>query len=147
MYNGAHELTGYRHQLSLISVVGTGLSLPFDVEPYAEGDSEYTASQRLLERAVRLLGRRFADYVVADGEYATAPFLHTAGELGLHVVAWLKSNLPELFSAAQRRLPTTQARWTAHRGLLAHRLLPLTSQCSDSVSVGQESLGSGKPGI
>jgi hypothetical protein len=87
----------------MISVVGTGLSLPFDAEPYAPGDSEYGASQRLLRRTVVALGPRFADYVVADGEYATAPFLHTVGDLGLKAVARLKANLPQLFSAAQGR--------------------------------------------
>lgn len=97
------QLLGYLHHFSLISIVGTGLSLPFDVEPYGPGDSEYAASQRLLARAVAAVGRRFADYVVADGEYATAPFLHAAGDLGLRVVARLKDNLPELSAAAQAR--------------------------------------------
>ena len=69
-YNGRHEVCGYSHHLSLITVVGTDLSLPFDVEPYGPGDSEYSASRRLLDRAVHGLGVRFADYVVADGEYA-----------------------------------------------------------------------------
>ncbi len=41
--------------------------------------------------------------MVADGDYATAPFLHDAGDLGLSVVARLKNNLPELFAAAQKR--------------------------------------------
>ncbi len=94
---------GHRHHLSMISVVGTGLSLPFDVEPWGPGDCEYVASQRLLRRAVSHLGPRFADYVVADGEYATAPFLHLAGDLGLRVVARLKGNLPELLASAQQR--------------------------------------------
>jgi hypothetical protein len=44
--------------------------------------------------------------VVVDGEFATAPFLHTAGELGLRVVARLKDNLPELLAAAQKRFPS-----------------------------------------
>lgn len=101
--NQAREIIGYRHHLVLISVVGTGLSLPFDVEPYGPGDSEYAAGQRLLRRAMAALGARFADYVVADGEFATAPFLHCVGDVGLHVVARLKGNLPELFEAAQRR--------------------------------------------
>ena len=83
--------------------MGTGLTLPVDVEPYGPGDTEYTASQRLLRRAVHHLGPRFADDVVADGAYATAPFLHCAGALGLHVVARLKGNVPELFQAAQQR--------------------------------------------
>ena len=43
--------------------------------------------------------------MVVDGEFATAPFLHTAGELGLRVVARLKDNLPELLAAAQQRFP------------------------------------------
>jgi hypothetical protein len=97
------QVVGYHHKLVMISVAGTGLSLPVDVEPYGPGDSEYAAAQRLLRRAVANLGARFADYVVGDGEFATAPFLHTADELGLPVVARLKGNLPELLAAAQKR--------------------------------------------
>ena len=93
----------YGHHLSMISVVGTGLTLPFDIEPYGPGDCEYNTSQRLLHRAVEQLGPRFADYVVGDGEYATAPFLHVAGKVGLKAVARLKNNLPELLAAAQKR--------------------------------------------
>jgi hypothetical protein len=74
-----------------------------DVEPYGPGDSEYAAGQRLLRRVRVSLGARFIDYVVVDGEFATAPFLHAAGEAGWPVVARLKDNLPELFQAAQRR--------------------------------------------
>jgi len=101
--NQKRESVGYHHKLVMISVVGTGLTLPLDVEPYGPGHSEYNAGRRLLRRAVRNLGRRFADYVVVDGDFATAPFLHDAGDLGLFVVARLKNNLPELFAAAQKR--------------------------------------------
>jgi DDE family transposase len=101
--NSKKEIVGYRHHFVMVSVVGVGLTLPFDVEPYGPGDSEYAAGQRLLQRAVDQVGKRFADYVVADGEFATAPFLHTVGDRGLHVVARLKGNLPELFGAAQQR--------------------------------------------
>lgn len=97
------EIGGYRHHLVLISVVGTGLTLPLDVEPYGAQDSEVAAGQRLLRRAVRQVGVRFADYVVVDAEYVGAAFLHAAGDLGLRVVARLKANLPELSEAAQRR--------------------------------------------
>jgi len=73
------------------------------VEAYGPRDSEYAAGQRLLQRTVRQVGPRFADYVVVDAEYARAGFLHLARGLGLRVVARLKANLPELFTAAERR--------------------------------------------
>ena len=104
--DGQGQVLGYLHHFVMISVVGTGLALPFDVEPYGPGDSEYVAGQRVLQRAVAQVGRRFADYVVADGEFATAPFLHVAGDLGLRVVARLKDNLPTLFAAAVARFTT-----------------------------------------
>jgi hypothetical protein len=91
----------------LVSVAGTGLSLPVDVEPYGPGDSGYAAGQRLRRRAVRTLGPRFADYAVVDGEFATAPFLHVGGDLGLKVVSRLKGNLHELSQAAQQRFAAT----------------------------------------
>jgi hypothetical protein len=97
------EVHGSLHHFVLISVVGVGLTLPIDVEPYGPGDSEYAAAQRLLRRAVDHLGTRFADYVVGDGAYATAPFLHTSGEVGLPVVARLKENLPLLAAAVRAR--------------------------------------------
>lgn len=101
--NDKKEIVGYHHKVVMGSVVGTGLSLPLDVESYGPADSEYAAGQRLLRRSVANLGIRFADYVVVDGGFATAPFLHTAGDLGLKVVARLKGNLPELSEAARRR--------------------------------------------
>lgn len=114
--NTDKEIAGYRHHVVLATVVGTGLSLPFDVEPYGPGDSEYAAGQRLLRRAVELLGVRFAAYVVVDGEYATAPFLHAAGKLGLPVVARLKLNLPELLTAAQKRFRSQPPKLTFRHG-------------------------------
>ena len=114
--NADDEITGYQHHVVLASVVGTKLSLPFDVEPYGPGDSEYAAGQRLLRRAIELLGVRFAAYVVVDGEYATAPFLHAAGKLGLPVVARLKANLPELLAAAQKRFRSQPPKLTFRHG-------------------------------
>jgi hypothetical protein len=97
------EIIGYGHDVVMISIVSADLTLPCDVEPYGPGDSEYAAGQRALRRSVEQLGCRFADYVVADAKFATAPFLHEAGDLGLKVVARLKDNLPELHCAAKRR--------------------------------------------
>jgi len=99
---------GYGHKLAAISVVGAGIDLPFDVEYYVPGENELTAAKRLLERTMSGLGRRFADYLVVDGLYAGAPFLHLAGDLGLPVVAALKDNLPELRQVAQRRFQNTR---------------------------------------
>ena len=96
------EVHGSLHHFVLISV-GVGLTLPIDGEPYGPGDSEYAAAQRLLRRTVDHLGPRFADYVAGDGEYATAPFLHTTGEVALPVVARLKENLPLLAAAVRDR--------------------------------------------
>jgi hypothetical protein len=101
--NEDEEITGYGHDVVMISVVSADLTLPFDVEPYGPGDSEYAAGQRVLCRSVEHLGCRFADYVVVDAKFATAPFLHEAGDAGLKVVARLKDNLQELHWAARRR--------------------------------------------
>jgi len=100
------QVLGYLHHFVMISVVGADLALPFDIEPYRPGDSEYVAGQRLLQRAVAQVGPRFADYVVVDGGFATAPFLHVAGDLGLAVVARLKDNLPTVLAAAAARFAT-----------------------------------------
>jgi len=115
-YRKDQEIAGYRHHVVLASVVGTGLSLPFDVEPYGPGDSEYAAGQRLLRRVIEQLGVRFAAYVVVDGEFATAPFLHTAGDLGVPIVARLKANLPELLAAAQKRFRSQPPQLTFPHG-------------------------------
>ena len=103
------RITGYLHKFSAISVVAGHLTLPFDVEPYGPGDSEEAASQRLLERAVKELGKQFADYVVADGAYASAPFIHLARKLGLNIVIRLKGNVPTLFEQAMTRYKSKRA--------------------------------------
>ena len=114
--NARKEVVGYRHHFTAISVVGAGLSLPFDAEPYRPGDSEYAAGQRLLARAVKGLGIRFADYLVVDGEFATAPFLHAADRAGLYVVARLKDNLPELRAAVEKRFASQPPTRVYHDG-------------------------------
>lgn len=97
------KIHGYNHKLCMAALVGVGMTLPLDIEPYGAGDSEYAAGGRLIERLVENLSKRFADHVVVDGAFATAPFLHRVGKLGLRVVARLKANLPELYGAAQQR--------------------------------------------
>jgi Transposase DDE domain len=101
--NADRKIVGYRHHLVLAAVVGGDLTLPADVEPYGPGDSEYAAGQRLLRRLRVSLGARFIDYVVVDGGFATAPFLHVTEKAGWPVVARLKDNLPELSQAVERR--------------------------------------------
>lgn len=96
-------VVGQHHKLAALAVVGGALVLPVDVEPYGPGDSEAAASLRLLGRAVTALGPRFAQYVLGDGLYATAPFLNAVGDRGLRAVVRLKANLPTLFAAAQAR--------------------------------------------
>lgn len=115
-YNDEKEIVGYNHGVAAITVVGCGLTLPFDVEPYGPGDCEYNAGKRLLTRVVGHLGARFADYVVADGEFATAPFLHAANDAGLCVVARLKENLPELLAQARQRFEKTRPQYTFQDG-------------------------------
>src|SRR5262245_7349112 len=110
------DITGYKHHVVMASIVGTGLSLPIDIEPYGPGDSEYAAGQRILRRAVNHLGRRFAQYAVVDGAFATAPFLHTADDLKIRVIARLKANLPELLDAAQRRFENKPPDRMFHKG-------------------------------
>lgn len=106
--NAEKQIVGYKHHLAMISVVGAGLSLPFDIEPYGPKDSEYAAGQRLLRRAFCALGPRFADYLVVDAEYATSTFLHAVAEVGLPVIARLKDNLPELSASVKRRFDRCQ---------------------------------------
>jgi len=92
-----------RHYSVMISVVGAGVALPFDVEPYGPGDSEYATGERVLKRSAEHLGPRLANYPVVDGKFATARFLHGAEELDLPVMARLKDNLPELSVAVAAR--------------------------------------------
>ena len=106
------SVVGQHHKLSMLAVVGGALRLPVDVEPYGPGDSEYAASLRLLQRDVTACGPRFAQYVVADGLYASAPFLHAVGDHGLRALVRLKANLPTLFAAAQARFGSTPPRET-----------------------------------
>jgi len=116
-FKGANrDIAGYKHHVVMGSIVGTGLSLPIDIEPYGPGDSEYAAGQRILQRIVANLGRRFAQYVVVDGGLATAPFLHAAEGLGLRVIARLKANLPELFRAAEVRFQNRGPHRIFHEG-------------------------------
>ena len=96
------EVVGQMHYVSVATIVGAGITLPVDVEPWGPGDCEYEASQRLLRRSVDRLGRRFADYVVGDSLYATAPFLNLVSELGLYAVCRLKDNVPTLLAEAMR---------------------------------------------
>lgn len=101
--NADGEIIGHKHELVMIAVVGAGLTLPLDVEPYGEGEGELTAGTRLLERAAQAVGPRFANYVVADAKFGAAPFLNAVTALGLGAVVRLKDNLPDLHGRAVAR--------------------------------------------
>lgn len=116
IYNAKHEIVGYHHQVSMAAIVGGKLSLPVDVEPYGQRDSELGASKRLLTRVVKALGKRFADYVVVDALYAGAPFLHLVGRLGKRVVARLRDNLPNLANEAKKRFESMRPTCTFKHG-------------------------------
>jgi len=117
--DGDGEVIGHRHELAAITVVGAGLTLPIDVEPYGPGDSELAAGCRLLERSATLLGPRFADYVAADAKFACAPFLNAVHRLGLHAIVRLKENLPDLHGRAVVRCNSRQPDQTfLHHGEL-----------------------------
>jgi hypothetical protein len=90
----------------MLAVVGAEHTLPLDVEPFAQGDSELAAGCRLLKRCVAAVGHRFADYVVGDAKYGAAPFLNEVTRLGLHAVVRLKDNLPDLHGRAKVRFNT-----------------------------------------
>jgi hypothetical protein len=66
-------------------------------------DSEYAAGQRRLRRVLPALGRRFADYPVVDGTFATEPFLQVSDEMEIPVVARLKENIPTLLASVKKR--------------------------------------------
>jgi hypothetical protein len=97
-----HEVTGHGHKAVGASLVAGALSLPVDVEYYRPGEGELTASKRLVKRIVREARIRF-DFVVVDGLYPGAPFLHLCDQLRLPVVARLTEKLPELFEDARKR--------------------------------------------
>lgn len=97
------KTASHLHHFVMVSVVGTGITLPFDIEPYGPDESEYAGGKRLLKRAAEHLGPRFADYVVADAKFATAPFLHMADAAGIPAIARVKGNLPELAAAVEAR--------------------------------------------
>jgi hypothetical protein len=97
------NVVGHKHEITMASVVGVDITMPIDVEPFGQGDSELAAGRRLLARIAASLGSRFADYVVADAKYGAASFLNEVTGLGLHAVVRLKDNLPDLHSRATAR--------------------------------------------
>lgn len=144
--NENKQIVGYRHHLAMISVVGGGITLPFDVEPYGPKDSEYAAGQRLLRRAVPALGARFADYAVVDAGFATNTFLHVCDELGLPVVARLKDNLPELSAAVEKRFSAQRPHRVLKSGLV-HQFLETQGRQPGFIPHGQGPLGNRESGF
>jgi hypothetical protein len=100
--NSEKEITGYLHKTVGASLLAGDLTLPLDIEYYLPQENELAAAKRLLPRVLSSCAIRF-DYIVADGLYAGAPFLHLCEELELPVVVRLKENLPELSAQARAR--------------------------------------------
>ena len=112
------KVIGHRHELVMMTVVGAGLVLPLDAEPYPQGEGELTAGIRLMRRVSAALGPRFANYVVGDAKYASASFLNAATEHNLHSVVRLKDNLPDLHGRAVARFNSRPAdRQIQHDGV------------------------------
>jgi hypothetical protein len=93
--NAVGRILYYQHCACALTVVAEDLHLPLDIEPYGPGDSEYAAGTRLLQHAIAAQGRRFADYLVSDGKFATAPFLNSAAAVGLPVIARFQEQSPD----------------------------------------------------
>jgi hypothetical protein len=68
---------------------------PWMSSPTGQGTANTPPGSVFLRRVRAHLGARFIDYVVVDGGFAAAPFLHLATEAGWPVVARLKENLPD----------------------------------------------------
>ena len=49
------HVCGHLHHFVMITVVGAGVTLPLDVEPYGPGDCEYNAGTRLVQHSVARL--------------------------------------------------------------------------------------------
>lgn len=81
----------------------SSLSLPFAVESYGPGDSEYAASQRLLQRNVGGWGGALPTMWWPTASTRRPRFPIAQATLGLYVVARLEANLPELYAHAQAR--------------------------------------------
>ena len=79
--DGKGTIHGHLHHFAMLTVVGTGITLPLDVEPYGAKDSEYAAGQRLLKRATGRIGRRFAQRDRDRGRMAHRLSAPAGGEL------------------------------------------------------------------
>ena len=71
----SHGDTLYQlHYFVMISMVGAGVTLPFDVEPYRPGNSGYAAGKCVLKRSGEHLGPRFPTMWSWMGSSPPRPF-------------------------------------------------------------------------
>jgi len=91
----------YQHYFVMISVVGTGLSLPLDVEPYGL-EIASMLPDTVVAAGDRQRGKALCAIRGVDGNSLRRHSAHRRRSRAL-CGARLKDNLPELFTAAQQR--------------------------------------------
>jgi len=79
---GSDEIAGYRHHLVMLSVVGTGLSLPIDVEPYGPGTAKYAAGLSPVQARRKPDRGLLVDQLIAEASQHTLTVPHGQESLG-----------------------------------------------------------------
>jgi hypothetical protein len=96
------ERIQYYHRFVALRLVGRDLSITLDIEPMAPGEDELAAARWLVERVLKRYPRAF-DVVAGDGLYANTEWFGFLRSRGLHALAVLKENRPNLLEDARTR--------------------------------------------
>lgn len=94
------EVEQFYHRYVTLALMGEEFPLPLGVWPILPGEDEVKPATVLLQEAVRRLGTRFFDVLVADALYLQAPFVDAVRDLGKGLVITLKDNQPCLLKEA-----------------------------------------------
>lgn len=90
-------VTEYYHTVVVLQLIGVEPQGVIDIEPVAPGEGEVAAATRLVRRVLANYPQLF-DVMVADAQYACAPFFKELRRHGKHVIAVLKDERRELFA-------------------------------------------------